>query len=369
MSVVLAVNGQAYSTWMRVRITRGLKRGCADFEFEAPGEYIPAILPFMACTILDDGDLVLTGFIDRVETSVDAKQSRTVVSGRSAVMDLVDCMPEFATSQFNGYALDAIARAVADAFGVGVEVQSGVEVGQAFPDATFERAEQGFAFLARLARQRGIMLTDNAAGALVLATLGTQRAPAGLMMGPGGNVFRARGCLAGNARFQKYSVRSQAGIKQTGSTVQNAISAVAYDTSVPRYRPWSGIAESASLSDAAQLRALWEAAHRAGEAITATLSVPEWRANGVLWQCNQIVACDVPRLGLDEDLLISEIVLSDDATQGRVTELTVQPAAAFTPDPAAARPKGKGKGKKSGGPDPYGAIINVVAPPAGGATQ
>lgn len=366
MTVTLTVAGEVYSTWMRVRITRGLKRGCADFEFEAPGEYIPAILPFMPCTVADDGELVLTGYIDKVETEVSAKDSRTTVCGRSLVMDLVDCMPEFATNQFNGYAIDAIARTVCGAFGIGMVLGPGAAVGAPFPDATFERAEKGHAFIARLARQRGILPTDDENGNLVLATLGTARAPAPLVSGPGGNVFRARGCLDCKGRYSKYSVRSQAGIKQTGSHVQNAVSAVAYDNSVPRNRPWAGIAELASLTDMAQLRATWEAAHRAGEAIKAVLSVPDWRANGVLWQCNQLVACDVPRLGLDDDLLIGELTFAEDAREGRYTELTVQPPAAFTPDPAAlTKGKGKGKTSKGGGPDPYAAIIDVVHAPGG----
>jgi prophage tail gpP-like protein len=360
VSVTLTVNGQSYNTWMRVRVTRGLKRACADFEFEAPGEYIPAILPFMPCTVSDGGEPVVTGYVGKVKTAVSSKQSSTVIPGRSMVHDLADCMPEFSTNQFDGYAIDAICRAVAAPFGIGVVVGPGVVIGDAFPDATFERAEKAFDFISRLARQRGIMLTDNEAGNLVLATLGTDRAPAPLVMGPGGNVYRGTGDLDGDQRYSQYTVRSQAGIKQTGSTVQNAVSAIAHDPGVPRYRPWAGIAESASLTDTAQLRALWEAAHRAGMGIKATLAVPDWRANGVLWQVNRIVYCDVPRLGLADDLLISAVSFVEDDSEGRYTELTVQPPAAFTPDPSAVQPKGKGAAT-----GPWAAAPNTVITPEG----
>lgn len=364
MAVTLTVGGQIYSTWTLVRLTRGLKRGCADFQFETPGEYIPAILPFMPCTIMDDGDLLLTGYIDDTDPDIDAKSSKTVITGRSKVMDLIDCTPELATNQFNGYAVDAIARTVAAAFGIGVVVGPGVSVGDAFPDATFERSETGYAFVERLLRQRGILPTDDVNGDLVLATVGTERAPAALVMGPGGNVFRGRGTLSGKRRHSQYTVRSQAGIKQTGSTVQNAVLARAYDYSVPRYRPWAGIAEAASLTGDAQARANWQAAHRAGQAVKAVLSVADWRVNGTLWQCNQVVACDVPRLGLSGDLLIGEVAFLDDEREGRRTELTVQPPAAFMPDPTQ---KTRGKGSAPAGADPYAAIINVVAPGSGDA--
>lgn len=358
MSVALTVGGEVYRTWTTFRMTRGLKRASADFQFEAPADLVLPPLLFLPCVVTAEGQPILTGYIDDMDPEVDAKNTRTVVTGRSKTMDLVDCMPEFTTNQFNGYALDAIARGVAAPFGIGVVVGPGVTIGAPFRDATFERAEKAFAFVERLARQRGILLTDDASGNLVLATVGTQRAPASLVMGPGGNVFRARGKLSGKNRYSKYTVRSQAGIKQTGASVQNAVSAIAYDAGVPRYRPWSGIAESASLTDAAQIRANWEAAHRLGEGTKATLSVTGWDVAGVPWQCNTVVYCDVPRLGLKADMLIGEIVLVDDATEGRTAELTVQPPSAFTPDPTAGQ-KGKGKGTAAPGADPWANIVNV----------
>ncbi len=113
-----------------------------------------------------------------------------------------------------------------------------------------------------------------------------------------------------------------------------------------------------------QARANWQAAHRAGQAVKAVLSVADWRVNGTLWQCNQVVACDVPRLGLSGDLLIGEVAFLDDEREGRRTELTVQPPAAFMPDPTQ---KTRGKGSAPAGADPYAAIINVVAPGSGDA--
>lgn len=358
MSVTLTCDGQVHSTWISVRVTRGLKRACSDFAIETPGEYIPTILPFMACVIKDDDDTLLTGYVDDVAVRVDARSSRTTITGRSKVLDLVDCMPEFTTNQFNGCALDAIARAVCAPFGIGVAIGDGVDVGAPFPDATFERSEKAFAYLERLARQRGILLTDDEFGNLVLATVGTQRAPSPLVMGQGGNVLRASGTLSGRPRYSKYTVHSQAGIAVTDTTVQNAVAGVAYDPGVPRYRPWSGIAESASLTGAAQLRATWEAAHRLGEGIKATLTTVEWRANGALWRCNQVVGCDVPRLALQTDLLIGETTFSDSEREGRVTELLVQPPSAFTPDPTI---KGKGQG---GGA--WSGIVQVVGTAAAG---
>jgi prophage tail gpP-like protein len=332
MTMTLSIGGQIYQRWTSVRVSRGLKRLCGAFQIETPGEVDPPILPFAACVLADDGDPLITGYVDETRIEIAARSTRTRIRGRSKTAVLVDCMPQFANSQFNDNALDAIARGVAGAFGINVIVGPGINVGDPFRAATFEWSETAFSFLERLARQRGVLLTDDVNGNLVLATLGTTPAPSPLATGPGGNVFAARGLLSGQHRFSEYTIRSQAGMWQTGGPVQPANTGVANDPGVPLLRPWAGIAESPLMPGDAQKRALWEAAHRQGEAVTAVLSVPEWRAAGQLWQTNQLVKCTVPRLKLNDSMLIGTVEFSED-DQGRRTELTVAPPSAFSPEP------------------------------------
>lgn len=334
MTVALKIAGQLYQRWSSIRITRGLKRCVSDIELETVGELQPAVLPFQPFTVSDDNDLLLTGYIVSVNPMIGAKATMTRIIGQSKTQDLVDCMllGIFETSQFNGSTLDAIARAVAAPFGIGVTVAA--PVGDAFPDATFG-SESVFAYLERLARQRGVLLTDDQNGNLVLTTLGTGRAPGSLAMGQGGNIAEARGELNGKGRHSKYTVLSQAGMWATGSAVQVDIVGQAGDGGVPRFRPWATLAESTLLPGDAQKRAAWEAAHRVGEAVKASLVVPEWRAGGTLWQQNELVRCTVPRLALDDEFLIGEIEYRED-NEGRRTTLTVAPPSAFTPEPESA---------------------------------
>lgn len=333
MPVRLTVAGKVYTRWTSVRVTRSLKRAVSDFELEVPGELVPSILPFQACTIDESGDLLLTGYVVSVEPEIGARETRTRISGQSKTQDLVDCMLGFGTNQFSGNTLAAIAAAVAQPFGIGTVLGAGVDIGDAFPDATYERSETAFGFLERLARQRAVLLTDDEAGNLVMTTAGTARAPADLRMGPGGNVARAQGKLDGKGRFSTYSILSQVGIKQTGSDVQTGIEGQASDSGVPRFRPWVGMAESALMPGDAQSRAQWEAAHRVGAAVSAVLTVPEWRANGTLWDINQLARCTVPRLALDDEYLVGKVEFREDH-EGRRTLLTVSPPSAYTPEPA-----------------------------------
>ena len=337
MTVTLTVGGQVYQRWVSSRVTRSLKRVAGGFEIETPGEIEPPIMPFSPCVLADDGDPVITGYVDEVRIEIGARETRTRITGRSKTGQLVDCAPNLTANQFNGSAFDALARAVAAPFGIKVVIGAGVKIGEPFADATFEWSETAYRFLERLARQRGILLTDDAAGDLVLAALGTNPAPAGLATGPGGNVYAARGVLSGKQRFSQYTVRSQAGMIQTGSTVDPSIEGQSSDAGVPLFRPLGIVAESALLGADAQQRADWEASHRLGLSVQAVLSVPEWRAGpsgGRLWLTNQLARCDVPRLGLADTLLIGGIDFSEDE-HGRRTDLTVALPAAYNPEPLA----------------------------------
>jgi prophage tail gpP-like protein len=339
MSVTLKVANKIYLRWLSVRITRGLKRVISDCELEIPGELVPAILPFQPCTVLDGADTLLTGYVVAVQANINARSTRSRVYIQSATQDL-DCvlLGTFGTNQLNNYKLDAIARTVASKLGIGIVIDASVNVGNAFPDATLS-SETAFAYLERLARQRAVLLTDDENGNLVLTTAGTSRAPAGLLMGEGGNVYEATGSLSGKDRFSVYRVMSQAGLQITGNDVLCNVEGMALDGGVPRPRPWACIAESALMPAGASLRARWEAAHRSGEAVNATLSVPGWRVgdsqNGPLWRPNQIVRCDVPRLALNNDFLIGEISYVYDGS-GKRTVVSVAPPSAFTPEPVAA---------------------------------
>lgn len=357
MSVTVSIAGQIYSRWQSVRITRGLKQVASTFELEVPGELVPAIVPFQPCTLADDGEVLLTGYVTGCSIRVGARYSSTRIVGKSKTGDLVDSTLPFGggfavTSQFNGYTLDAIARAVAEPFGIEVVIGPGVNVGDVFPDATFQRTETAFSFLEHHARLRAVLLTDNGAGNLVLATAGTARAPTDLVMGAGGNVAEAQGTLNGERRFSEYHVLSQAGIKVTGADVLTNIEAVAYDGAVPRLRVSTVMAESASMPGDAQVRANWDRAHASGEAVRALLTVPEWRANGALWDINQLARVDVPRLALADTYLIGAVDFRLDR-EGKRTILSVAPPSAFQPEPAVSA---------GAGASPWDGIVPVAGP-------
>lgn len=368
----LIVKGTAYSGWKEIRVSRGIDRMATDFDIALSVTWGAANLPwkiskFDPCAIKIGNDLILTGYVDDVEPEFDAHHDGLRIKGRSQTEDIIDCTPDLPSGQFSGYTLDQIARAIAAPFYApgfaAVVVQA--PMGDPFPDATIERHETGFEFLERSARLRSVLLCDDPQGRLVLTQAGATRATDALV--EGGNIFKAKAILNGAKQFNVYKVKTQTGESQGGdgwgglggegsptnpvqTQVVTTTAGVAYDTSVPRYRPHTIIGESALSAADAQKRADWQARFNAARATKAIITVKGWRqSDGTLWTCNTITPLRSPRLGVDRELLIARVTYRLDDKDGRLTEMIVGPVEGFTPDPGQVHVK-KNKAKGGGVP-------------------
>ena len=332
--LTLTINGQAYAGWTEIRVSRGLERAAGDFDIDVserwPGRTDSwQIAPFNACTIRIGKDLVLTGFVDSYQPHFDKAAHGVRVAGRSKTEDLIDCTPEIQGGQYSGYALDAIAKAVAKPFGITVKVQT--SVGVPFPDEKLQRCETAFQFIERLCRLRSVLVCDDETGALLLTSAGATRASGALVEGE--NILSARGELTGHKRFSKYIVLGQAGMSWDAAGVQNDIMAFATDPGCPRYRPHATMAESALDTAGAKQRAKWQAIAGVARGTRAVITVRGWRQpDGSLWRINQRIPVNSPRLKLDRELLVAGVSFTLNR-DGRRTELTLGPVEAFAPDP------------------------------------
>lgn len=351
----LRIGDRDFEAWKEIKVTRGLDRLAGDFALRIAEARAPrdadrpfAIRVFDPCEIRLGEDLVLTGHVDAVLPAMDRDQHEILVLGRSRTADLVDCQIEIEGGEFRNADLGAIARAICAPFGIAVVVEA--PLGEPFDIAAFERTETAFDFLERLARQRGVLLTDDAAGRLVIARAGETVAQGRVVQGE--NLLAAIGELNGAKRFSRYVILSQLGSlsarvplpfdagqpepEPPGGEAQPGILGLALDRDVSRYRPRVAMAEQALTAPQAEARALWQAAHAAGRGIRGRLTVPGWRQeDGAPWAVNQRLPCRVPWLRLDGDLLIASVSFTLTERWGRRTVLEVGPVQGFTPEPLA----------------------------------
>lgn len=395
--ITLLIDGRRYGGWTAVRVTRGLTRSATDFEVEVSerwaGQAEPwRIKPFSTCQVFAGKDKLMTGYIDEYTPSGGASAHSVRISGRSKTSDLIDCMPDIKSGQFSGYALSAIARAVAEPFGIAVAVET-PNAERTIINANIEPGETAWGFLERLCRLVGVLATDDPEGRLVLTNVGNAKAAGRLVYGENINRYSAR--LSAEKRWSVYILKGQTGIDGAGpaggtnawegvnngpqdvpdgpgpappavapaggpvATVRTNLRVQTEDPEVPRYRPHVAIAESQMSLEQMQHRVEWQKRFAFGQSAEARITVPGWRQpNGSLWQVNQIVSVTCAMIGADVDLLISGVTwsLSD---QGHETEFTLNPVEAFEPDPNKTRVErgGKIKNKSKSGTNWTGVAV------------
>lgn len=358
-TVTLTVGGKPYTQWTEVRIERAIDRMSSKFDLAVvrrarvpKGEQADDLLPFTPAVLSIGRDRVLTGYVDSWVPQIGPTTHGARVAGRSKTCDLIDCMPDVPSGQFAGYQLAAIARSLAQPFGV--EVIDQANATDPLADTTIWRAETCYQFLERLGRLSRVLLCDDEFGRLVLTRTGSTRARDRILQG--GNVVLAFGTLSGARRFSTYVVKSQHSITTfDGAAVGTGITGQASDPGVPRYRPHVAMAESQLDAAGAQERAEWQARFARAKGTTLSATVRGWRkADGSLWRINEVVPCTIPFLRLDADLLVASVAYLLDDKGGRRTELTLGPPDAFTPDPGEVK-RHKHKGGKGGG-DPWAGV-------------
>lgn len=334
----LRVDGRTFAGWTSVSVTRSIESAAAAFALGVTSRYPGAenpiqIRPGSSCSVWIDDDRVITGFVDEITASYDATTLSRSVGGRSATGDLVDSSATASPGKWSGVTVEAIAAALAAPLGVDVVVDPGVSTGGPVARHRLEVGETILESIERLAVSRGLLVTDDAAGRLVLTRAGSRRTATALEYGA--NILRGSGRVDAAGVFAEYRAKGQrAGNDQDFGAVVAEVIGTATDPDVTaRARVLILPSEKTMTAADAQRRAEYEAATRAGRSIQAEYTVAGWRdAAGDLWTPNTLIEVRDPVLGIAGELLIVEVVLTlDDG--GELATLTVAPAAGYRPDP------------------------------------
>lgn len=343
--VRLEVDGKLYGGWTSIDIQRGLEQVAGTFSLELttrwPGQTSQwAVTAGSPARVLVDGRAVVTGYVDDVEGSWDARSHNYRVTGRDKTCDLVDCCPP--STQIKGASLPMLARQWAALFGIGVVIEA--ECNKPVPGFKTDEGDTCFEMLEKLARANAVMLTSDGDGRLVITRAGTAKAAGALRLG--GNLLHLSAKTGIKERYSDITVKGQSGGSQGWNAAPNAqAKGTARDPSVPRYRPLTLIAEQEEYGSAT-VRAQHEVNIRYGKGHSITARVNGWYqrgGRGDLWRPN--IMTDVQ--GVDGQTqstwLIAKVQYKLDAA-GWISELTLCPREAFELIPLKPKAKKCGKG-------------------------
>ncbi|QXH33114.1 phage baseplate assembly protein [Pseudomonas muyukensis] len=357
-AVTLSVNGLDYRGWKKVSISAGIERQARDFRLGVtwswPGQVqeIP-VRQGDRCEVRIGADLVLTGWVFGTPISYDARSVERSVAGRSLTADLVDCSAVNKPGQWRGQSVQKIVQALVEPYGV--RVLSEVAETTKLADHQIEPGETAFESIDRLLTLSRLLSTDDARGRVVIIKPGSAgRAVDRLELGQ--NLLTGSAELDFSGVFSEYRVTGQrSGTDTDYGEKASEVKAGVTDPRVARRRVLL-IHESGQMTpELAQARANWERGSRMGKALTLRYKIQGWRqSTGALWVPNMIVRVVDPLIGIDRDMLISEIeYVLDDA--GTVANIVVGPPDGFDPEPK--DPHKSRKLKKGGKADNFEYLI------------
>ena len=329
--VTLAVNGQEYGGWKTVEIQKSLKSACNGFSLDVSEKWpnggwrIPG---GSACEIFIDGDLDITGYVDKHSFSIDDNDHTVTINGRSKTSDIVDCGCIHEPGNWVEQTAGAIAEELCGPFGIVVDIQA---EGAPIPKYDINQGETVFETIERAAKSQQFLIVTNPFGDLVLTD--SNNAEHYNFVLP--DYLIASANFDYSKRYSHYLVKAQ----QHGPDFDDPAEACEVvgeceDTKLPRYRSKVIRPEGSINQDEATKRAEWERNRDIGESISVKIELQGfYTPDNKLWDINRIIRVTDDVLGLDHDLLIYALTRRQTKTEGTKTILELAPPEAFKPAP------------------------------------
>jgi len=341
--VELAVGGRLYTGWKQISITRSIETIAGLFSLGISerwsGQDAPwPILEQDACRVIIDGETVIDGFVDTRNPRFDATSDELTVSGRDRAGDLVDSSVDIGRWTFKNATVLDIARAVAAQHDITVELQAGLDLPAKIPKFVISPGDTGSATILKAAKMSGLLAVSDGAGGITLTRGGTDRAAALIQ---GENMLSGDGRFDASRRLSSYVVLSQVAGTDTAHVAASRIRGQAIDEGVRRTNRTLLLRPATGQSKAyAQQTADWTARTRAARGAKVVVTVVGWlQHTGALWRPNTVSHVKSPKLGVDGDMLISQVQYLI-GERGEITSLSLVRPDAFTPS-VAARVKGE----------------------------
>lgn len=326
--LMLRIDSSEFSGWEHISVRRSMQDLAGSFDLQvterwAENPVARRIQSGARCQVLIDDVPVITGSVDATPVDYDSSMMRLSVQGRDRTGDLVDCSAP--ALQWIGRSIAQVAAELCKPFGI--EVINLAKADRAFRSYKPGDGESVFEMLDKAARMRGVLLTTDGRGRLVITRVGASKAGDSIELGR--NVISASGSHDLRDCFSVYTVKGQ---QQGGVLDDEAACHVvgkARDTRIVRHRPITLLCDGPADSSTAREKAIWERNVRTGRSESITYTLYGWRqANGDLWQPNLLVPVLDEYQRIDGERLITDVSYSID-DRGEICELTVMPVSAF----------------------------------------
>lgn len=322
--IALLVSGVRFAGWTEISVSVSIETACRSFSLTATrtaGAKVPPIQVGAECEVQLDGVRLIRGVVGVVRSSR-GDGARLSVTGRSLTREIVDCSADHKGRWSERTVAQIAAELCAQ---VGVEVVSEANAPKLGRFAT-KKGETIYSAIERAARERSLLLTDDADGRLVLTRAGTTRAGT---IERGVNILASEVTVDAEQRYSEVRCRGQ----RAGDDADYGNTLFADETAADDGvdRPRLLIVEPEGRADAAACaaRARWEVATRYGRSISLSYTVPGWtRQDGTIWTPNVLTRVIDPDERIDGTFLLHSVTYR--RTEGEYrAELGLSPVEAY----------------------------------------
>ena len=342
--ITVEVKGLLYEGWLQSDVERSIEAIAGTFSIPVsmiPGQP-PAIKRQDAVTVRIGGVQVITGFVLAAEPFYRRDDCGYRVTGRDRTGDLVRCSAVHNGGQWRKAPLEQIAKDLLKPYGIEVKVEA--DLGAPLHDFKLAHGESVVDALARAARLRGVLVTRDDFGRLLLTKAGTRTF--GGEIRRGSNVISMEGIGSDEQRHSDYIVYGQQNCSDDFE-ISRSLKARSKDPEVLRYLPLVINADGNTTQAELQTLVDHTARVRRGHAYGFRYTVEGWTHEGKPWPLNQRVAIYDDIAGLDgAEWLICAVRQHCDLKEGDVTELTVRPIEAYDTAPLKTKVKRRNWGNK-----------------------
>jgi len=345
--MILTIDGIAYTQFTKLNVTQSMEEFAGVFSFTAidvEGTFnrddYPIKMGALARVLIDDVP-VLTGYVEIIDIEEDSKTHTVSISGRDLTCDLVDSSVA-AELDFSAQtiSLEKIIDDAQNLIGLSLPIINEVEDLTDFNEDTIISSEVNgtiFEFLEPFARKKGVLLTTDGNGSIVI-TRGSGSSLGKFIFnlvqdGPSGNnnIIKSHVTYDFSERFSEYIVGSQLNLQALSDSealaddesIVNSVVSVT-DTEMSRntrklYIIAEEVGETLSLSD----RVNWEANLRKtrSRVYEATVVGHTVKPGVPYWFNKKAIVIDDP-MGISEEMLIQSVSFSESIEDGELTTLT-----------------------------------------------
>ena len=235
------------------------------------------------------------------------------------------CSAIYKGGQWRGAKIDRIIKDIASPFDL--QVQTDTDIGDPVHDFKLWHGETALDAISRAARLRGVLVTRDNAGRLLLTKAGKLRFKGAIVRGQ--NVISMQGMGSDDNRHSHYFAYGQCNTVADFETARS-LKAVARDGEMQRYLPLVINADGNTTQAELQTLVAHTMRVRRGQAMGLRYVVEGWTFEGAPWPLNQRVPIYDDVAGITgQEWLICAVKQTCSLQDGDVTELTVRPVEAY----------------------------------------